>query len=328
MTRKRFTDADKWEDGWFCDQPSPVKLFWLYLCDRCDMAGVWEVNWKLAAFHIPDVQRELIESVIGSRVVALDGGRKWFIPSFLRFQYGGSLKSSVRPQFSAICALRRHGVDLDDCGSEVLEDGRPVNRNAISPSTRARVIERCGNKCSYCGISGLKAEMTMDHVMPISKGGDGRIENLTAACRPCNSSKSNKIITVSEQYPSSCLTVKDKDKDKDKEVSSLSNAESQTVGPTASELDICLAITPQESKPKPKPVPRTFLDFRQGRGSLFMGKDKAEWEYSFRLYEWYAFVAMYESMKDRERIYYTDALKWLSDTYNLTEEDYARAQAQ
>ena len=101
-----------------------------------------------------------------------------------------------------------------------------------------------------------------------------------------------------------------------------------SIGPTQDQLDICLAITPPPNL-KAKPVPRTFLDFRMGRGDLFIGKDKGEWERAFALYDWDAMVAMYAKLTadKRERVYFTDAIKWLSDNFTLLEEDHARANA-
>jgi len=40
--------------------------------------------------------------------------------------------------------------------------------------------------CSYCGEPG---PLTLDHVVPLARGGAHRIDNLAAACKPCNSWK-------------------------------------------------------------------------------------------------------------------------------------------
>ena len=40
--------------------------------------------------------------------------------------------------------------------------------------------------CAYCGVTG---PLTLDHVVPLARGGAHRIENLVAACKPCNSRK-------------------------------------------------------------------------------------------------------------------------------------------
>jgi 5-methylcytosine-specific restriction endonuclease McrA len=50
----------------------------------------------------------------------------------------------------------------------------------------ALVLRR--DPCSYCGGSSEH----IDHIVPIARGGDGRWDNLTAACANCNFSKSAK----------------------------------------------------------------------------------------------------------------------------------------
>jgi 5-methylcytosine-specific restriction endonuclease McrA len=47
--------------------------------------------------------------------------------------------------------------------------------------------------CAYCGASG---KMSIDHVMPVSKGGRNSIGNLLPACRTCNSEKHAKLLIV------------------------------------------------------------------------------------------------------------------------------------
>lgn len=46
--------------------------------------------------------------------------------------------------------------------------------------------------CQYCSNQFPRNSLTVDHVMPISKGGKTRWDNVVAACNPCNSRKGNK----------------------------------------------------------------------------------------------------------------------------------------
>ena len=55
--------------------------------------------------------------------------------------------------------------------------------------TRKNVIRRDGNCCQYCG---LNDRITIDHVMPRSRGGKDTWTNLVAACVPCNNRKGNR----------------------------------------------------------------------------------------------------------------------------------------
>lgn len=52
--------------------------------------------------------------------------------------------------------------------------------------TRQNVFKRDGNSCSYCGTT---KNLTLDHVIPKSKGGKTNWLNLTTACQRCNSLK-------------------------------------------------------------------------------------------------------------------------------------------
>lgn len=54
--------------------------------------------------------------------------------------------------------------------------------------TRKNVIRRDGHRCQYCGASD---RITIDHVMPRSRGGKDTWTNLVAACVPCNNRKGN-----------------------------------------------------------------------------------------------------------------------------------------
>ena len=51
---------------------------------------------------------------------------------------------------------------------------------------RQNVFRRDGHRCQYCGTP---EDLTLDHVMPRSRGGKTNWDNLTTACRRCNSKK-------------------------------------------------------------------------------------------------------------------------------------------
>ncbi len=46
----RFTHTEKWEDAWFRRLTPAAKLLFLYIIDRCDIAGIWEKDLELAGF--------------------------------------------------------------------------------------------------------------------------------------------------------------------------------------------------------------------------------------------------------------------------------------
>lgn len=58
-------------------------------------------------------------------------------------------------------------------------------------SLRGVRLSRCNaNTCAYCGRK--TSELTLDHVLPRSRGGQSTWENLVSACQPCNHRKSDR----------------------------------------------------------------------------------------------------------------------------------------
>jgi 5-methylcytosine-specific restriction endonuclease McrA len=55
----------------------------------------------------------------------------------------------------------------------------------------AEIRRRLGDRCAYCGVA-LKGAGEVDHIVPISRGGDNSPNNLTLACLPCNRDKHAK----------------------------------------------------------------------------------------------------------------------------------------
>ena len=65
--------------------------------------------------------------------------------------------------------------------------------------TRFNVFLRDRFTCQYCGAH---EELTFDHVVPRSKGGQTVWENVVAACSPCNLRKADKMPRQAEMFPS------------------------------------------------------------------------------------------------------------------------------
>lgn len=59
------------------------------------------------------------------------------------------------------------------------------------PLSKYNIFKRDGYKCQYCGS---KNNLTLDHVIPRSKGGKDTWKNLVTACQECNQLKADNII--------------------------------------------------------------------------------------------------------------------------------------
>ncbi len=74
----------------------------------------------------------------------------------------------------------------------VLNSFSGVPRQAL-PFTRKNLIRRDLSRCQYCGKQPGQAQLSVDHVIPRSKGGDTSWENCVLACLRCNRRKGNKL---------------------------------------------------------------------------------------------------------------------------------------
>ncbi|MFC2092840.1 HNH endonuclease [Bacteroidota bacterium] len=56
--------------------------------------------------------------------------------------------------------------------------------------SRKNIIRRDNHRCQFCGAS---SNLTIDHIIPKSRGGEDTWENLTTACIKCNNKKGDRI---------------------------------------------------------------------------------------------------------------------------------------
>ena len=70
-----------------------------------------------------------------------------------------------------------------------------TKRQSISKQNRFEVFKRDSFSCQYCGVSAPEATLQIDHIHPVSKGGDNSIANLVTACFDCNSGKSDRQLS-------------------------------------------------------------------------------------------------------------------------------------
>lgn len=64
----------------------------------------------------------------------------------------------------------------------------PAHHWKVPPVSRREVFRRDNHTCQYCGST---KQLTIDHVIPRSKGGPHIWSNVVAACETCNSKKGN-----------------------------------------------------------------------------------------------------------------------------------------
>jgi len=119
-----------------------------------------------------------------------------------------------------VCSVRRAHVLVFKGKAEVLEQvDRPFRSAARSHPwphvirllayvrvprvvqrriSRRALFARDGWRCQYCGSTG---RLTLDHVVPRSRGGDSVWENVVASCAPCNLRKGDRLPEEAKMHP-------------------------------------------------------------------------------------------------------------------------------
>ena len=67
----------------------------------------------------------------------------------------------------------------------------PYAKISQNRPSRTMIYKRDGHKCQYCGST---KNLTIDHIIPRSRGGEDTWENLVVACMPCNTRKGDKFL--------------------------------------------------------------------------------------------------------------------------------------
>src|ERR1700687_1066713 len=64
-----------------------------------------------------------------------------------------------------------------------------LGRGKIPKEMRYAVFERDGFTCQFCNQTFVPMELTIDHLVPLSKGGLDETTNYVTSCGPCNEAK-------------------------------------------------------------------------------------------------------------------------------------------
>lgn len=73
-------------------------------------------------------------------------------------------------------------------------------RIPIPPAVRKYVFERNRYQCQSCGKTQREAQLTIDHIIPLAKGGSNDVSNLQTLCLPCNQKKQHHLDSRFRRY--------------------------------------------------------------------------------------------------------------------------------
>lgn len=74
--------------------------------------------------------------------------------------------------------------------SEIKAGGKPLLAGGLPHWKKLMVFDAYGYRCNHCGTTD---NLEVDHIWPLSKGGQHWLINLQILCSPCNKKKGNKL---------------------------------------------------------------------------------------------------------------------------------------
>lgn len=136
MARRIFIEPNIFLNPSLRVMPTLYKTLWLYLLTSCDEVGVWVVDWEMAGLACggkidPDEAARLFLTTedlsAKPKAIPIHGGRRWFIRSYLDFQYSKGILNNSQWAKSLQKMLEKHGIDF-----ETLE---PISNPLPNPSS-------------------------------------------------------------------------------------------------------------------------------------------------------------------------------------------------
>ena len=153
---KRLTDTAKWDKIWFRKLDLIYKCLWVYICDRCDYAGIWDVDFETASHYIGQpLKPEEAKEVFSKQYTEINGGLRWLIKDFVVFQYG-QVDETNKMYKPIKTSLERYGVSMGDIWG--------INGGKVQRTVKVKVKE----KVNKGGMGGFK-EPTVEEVREYCK---------------------------------------------------------------------------------------------------------------------------------------------------------------
>lgn len=100
------------------------------------------------------------------------------------------------------------GIDTVQCelNTKKLKYGMEKNRNINNRKHKRSILyHRQGGKCAICGkplqiddCTSVDDYLTLDHILPVCRGGSNGLMNLQGLCRRCNHQKNDKMEDVEQ----------------------------------------------------------------------------------------------------------------------------------
>jgi len=150
--------------NWYCDRCGDRIVKSESRCSKCNKMLYWQWDGHLFGSYFPKGIQPM------TKYESRELQDKWYEKLAERYKKKGLL----------------HYWKFKLFGESNYTDRR---RRRATTEEMAEVFRRWGHKCDECGT---EYNLTVDHIIPLAKGGDWDINNLRSLCVSCNSKKGDR----------------------------------------------------------------------------------------------------------------------------------------
>lgn len=112
--------------------------------------------------------------IVNNNGTLLDG----YIDYLIAFRYGIEMIDVTVKEQTEECKIKK-------------TKKKKIKRKVYSRQTRKMIYDKADGRCQLCGKKILLSELSLDHILPLSMGGEDCVDNIQATCFDCNQLKRN-----------------------------------------------------------------------------------------------------------------------------------------
>ena len=170
-----------------CNKIKRIEAFWPdsqgddgyhQVCETCALEGARQVKAKPKKKKCPMCEQVLPASMFYKNAGKSSGdGLSWYCKRCQRTETSNAVHG--KPDYYNRKSLENYYA-------------RRAAPGHITEIEKQELFDRYGRKCLCCKRPEGAVELTIDHVIPLSRGGENTIENAQVLCRGCNAVKGDK----------------------------------------------------------------------------------------------------------------------------------------
>ena len=166
----------------------------LYSMPNDDFMGLYE--------HFLETGENLLDSY--SRIIYLEWDIAEYREEWHNYMYDENESNILLDDLDRLNRIYYFSPEKHKQYKEFIEKQRQQNASLLSgidrmiacnytnrSDVRAAIFKKYGKQCLSCGS---KENISLDHIMPVTKGGLNDLDNLQPLCKSCNSRKATKVI--------------------------------------------------------------------------------------------------------------------------------------